>query len=94
MRQGHLTAERPAQQIPRFVAPGELTLDCVSWGHDGALAVGRVGDERFRIEVATSDLLDRRRFIRQLWRFKHLLGVLPHIDRWNEMLAKAERRSA
>jgi hypothetical protein len=76
--------------ITPFVAPGELILDAISWGRDGAHVVGRVGDDRFRIEVPTGDLLNRKRFALNLWRYKRLLPILPSIEAWQSAIAAAE----
>ena len=85
------TAEKyPAPMPTQLVVPGELVLTRVAWKPVGALVEGTVGGVAFVINVETGDLLNRKRFATNLWRFKKLLPVLPTLNAWQEMIRQAE----
>lgn len=84
----------PPELPVKCVVPGALRLDRVTWIPAGARAIGTVGGVRFDIAVTTSDMLDRKRFAFNLWRFKHLLAILPDFEDWQSAIAEAERRPA
>ncbi len=85
------TAEKyPAPMPTQLVLPGELLLNRVEWTAGGARVHGAVGAVRFDITVETGDLLNRKRFATNLWRFKKLLAVLPALVAWQEMIRMAE----
>jgi len=74
--------------------PGVLRLDTIRWGYDKAAVTGAVGPDTFTAIVDTATLLDRRSFVRHLWRYHHVLAVLPDIEAWQEAIAAAERGAA
>ena len=90
--QSNVTISAPEHQQPRpwFVLPGRLSLSRVQWYRAGATVEGSVGDHHFSVDVETRTLLDRRSFVRHLWRFERALAILPEIDDFNAMIRAAE----
>lgn len=89
MQQAHST-DYPLEMPTRLIVPGVLTLNTVRWGAEGAFVEGQVGDDAFEITVPTADLLDRKRFSFAVWRYRHLLAILPTIEVWREAIRRAE----
>jgi hypothetical protein len=82
----------PCPMPTQLVVPGEIHLDRIIWRPTGAHVYGAVGDKSFAIALKSSDVLNRKMFITNVWRFKKLLGILPTIEAWQEQIAAAERR--
>lgn len=86
------SSDYPPEVQTTLVVPGELRLESIRWIPAGARAIGTVGGVRFDIAVTVADMLDRKRFAFNLWRFKHLLPILPDFENWQSAIAAAEAR--
>ncbi len=88
------STDYPPEMPSRLIVPGVLRLNTIRWGYDKAVVTGAVGDDKFSAIVETAVLLDRRSFVRHLWRYHHVLAVLPGIEEWREAIAVAEGGAA
>ncbi|MDZ4779592.1 MAG: hypothetical protein SGJ19_05010 [Planctomycetia bacterium] len=88
--QTKFTETYPPEQPTRCVIPAELRITRILWFPGGGIITGTVGDVEFCLDLPTAVILDRRKLVQNVWRFRQLLGIVPTIEAWNSMLATAE----